>query len=322
VFRLNNPKFYTYSKRYGYFNEIIDYYIANTYYTIDELVSIVNDYPTQNLFKKSKKDRIYYKYMLQNDIYYKVINQIPHFNRKWTKEEILEEALKYKTRVKFQQNSGAAYSHAIRYGHLKEACAHMDVLGNLYKRKIYEIRFNNINTVYVGLTCNIKRRRTNHISKSSNKGVRGLIASGEKYTWYTHPNFRDPKNAMDYEDEIIEKRRNEGWTILNIAKGGALGTAIPKMNNKWTYDSVKRLALTYSTLKDFRRDYQAAYVFACKNKFNSEFFSHMVKRNRRDNFTKREIIKAVRSVDTSAELDASIYQYLIRNGVLEKYFKK
>lgn len=43
----------------------------------------------------------------------------------FTKEEVLEIALKYQTRVDFQKNDGGAYNKALRDGFIKQACSHM-----------------------------------------------------------------------------------------------------------------------------------------------------------------------------------------------------
>ena len=47
---------------------------------------------------------------------------------RWTKEEVLKEAKKYKTKSSFSKGSSGAYDAALNYGLIKEACTHMDSL--------------------------------------------------------------------------------------------------------------------------------------------------------------------------------------------------
>lgn len=46
---------------------------------------------------------------------------------KWTDEDLVQEALKYKTRSAFCNDSNGAYNIALRRGVLDEICAHMQV---------------------------------------------------------------------------------------------------------------------------------------------------------------------------------------------------
>lgn len=57
------------------------------------------------------------------------------WKKKWTDKEVChKEALKYKTRTEFQDNSNGAYTYAMRHGFLDEICSHMDT--------IYEVKWN------------------------------------------------------------------------------------------------------------------------------------------------------------------------------------
>lgn len=44
----------------------------------------------------------------------------------WTKEKVIEEALKYTKRQDFKKNSKSAYGRASKDGYLEEVCRHME----------------------------------------------------------------------------------------------------------------------------------------------------------------------------------------------------
>lgn len=70
-----------------------------------------------------------------------------HYDRKWTPDAMLKEALKYKTRADFQANSGA-YDMAHRKGVLDEICEHMEPgLSGFQKSKPATLYYLKIKTI-------------------------------------------------------------------------------------------------------------------------------------------------------------------------------
>jgi hypothetical protein len=49
----------------------------------------------------------------------------PHYHSDWTKDEILKEARKCKTRTEFKKRFGGAVAAAVKFGIYEKACAHM-----------------------------------------------------------------------------------------------------------------------------------------------------------------------------------------------------
>ena len=92
---------------------------------------------------------------------------------KWTYENLKEEAIKYKTKSSFLNENASAYLTAYNLGILDDICSHMFKIGNLYSRFIYTIKFEN-NSVYIGLTNDLDRRKSEHVKKSSNKMLMNL----------------------------------------------------------------------------------------------------------------------------------------------------
>ena len=90
---------------------------------------------------------------------------------KWTKEKCHIEALKYNTRSDFWRFSQNAYDAANKYSWLDEICSHMIIKINQYDydRIIYCYKFSD-NSIYIGLTKNIKIRNWNR-QKCKNDAV-------------------------------------------------------------------------------------------------------------------------------------------------------
>ena len=188
----------------------------------------------------------------------------------WTKDILRKEALKYKTRIEFTRCNDRAYRASLKLGILDEICKHMDKLGNLKKRFIYVIEFEN-RSVYVGLTCNLERRKLEHISNSTNKNINNLILSGFKFTFNSDNVLYNVYEASQKECLLIEEYRKVGYNILNIAKGGGIGGN----NLKWTKDVLVEEALKYKTKIEFYKSNRVAYDSASRMCILDEICKHM-----------------------------------------------
>jgi hypothetical protein len=86
---------------------------------------------------------------------------------------------------------------------------------------------------YVGLTNNLSKRHRQHVNpvKKNIAGVQGsspVFRYAQKVGVQPHKEIltTEPvteKEAIDLERSTIEKYKEEGWTMLNLAKGGSLG---------------------------------------------------------------------------------------------------
>ena len=187
----------------------------------------------------------------------------------WTEELLRKEALKYNSRSEFSKKSNREYKASIKIGILDEICSHMIKLGNTYNRYIYIINFEN-NSVYIGITNNLERRKLEHIENSSNKHVRKLMNNRVKYTFNSNNILYDINDIGKMECSIIEKYKEKGYNVLNISKGGELGAS-----NKWTYDIIKEEALKYNTRSDFEKN-SGAYSSAIRQGLLDDVCSHMI----------------------------------------------
>jgi len=189
----------------------------------------------------------------------------------WTKERCQEVALKCDTRNEFCEQHKGAYLHAWRKDWLDELCSHMKSIGNLRKRLVYSYEFSD-NYVYVGLTCNDKRRErqhhneispvNDHIRNNNLTPIKKILSNG----------YVDVQQAQFLETFWIDKYRNNNWNILNKKKAGGLGSNILY----WTKEKCCEVALKCRTRKEFSIKYVSAYINSRNNKWLDEICSHMI----------------------------------------------
>ena len=189
--------------------------------------------------------------------------------RKWTYNKCEEEALKYSHRYQFQLNSNA-YSAAARNGWVDDICGHMKRTGNWYNRCVYVYEFSD-NHAYVGLTYDLNKRilsrkknKNDAVIKHNNKNnIQPIIKQLTEYI--------DVNEAAILEIFYIEKYKNDGWIILNVARGGTVGNK----PHKWDYETCKGVAKNFKTRNEFKKNNRSAYEAARLNKWLDEICGHM-----------------------------------------------
>lgn len=197
-------------------------------------------------------------------------------NKYWTFEMCQNEALKYNTKIEFRNNSSSAYQIAQKKKFLNKICEHMALLGNLHKKIIYSYEFSD-NYVYVGLTYNIHKRNSEHLTDIKSPVYKHMI----KYNIFPTKkiltdNFVDINEAKQLEYYWYNRYKADGWNLLNKAKTGALGGN----NIYWTFEKCKVEALKYSTKYEFQKNSGSAYNSALKNNWLNIITTHMIKTQR------------------------------------------
>lgn len=220
-------------------------------------------------------------------------------------ENCFNEALKYSTRKDFQKNGRGAYAASIKKGWLEAICSHMTPMGNSFIIYGYAIEFNDIKKVYVGITCDINRRKWQHTSvsngnnKSSNPFVKKLIEDGYRYKWVTSDDISNRVAAKKFEDGIIQKYKSDGWDILNIKTAGALGSC----RKYWTKSRLVKEALKYKTKKEFYSTNPSAYGAAQRMGILELISKHLTTNKKiKDYWNNKDIcIKAATSCQKQSE---------------------
>jgi len=265
-FLKGNVNAYMYSSKRGILDEICSHMSGNIRWTYELLKEEALKYNNKNDFNKNNINA--YSVAYRRGILDEICSHM-NCKVKWTYELLKEEALKYNTRSSFREKNYPAYSSSRRRGILDEICSHMDRLGNIYNRFIYTIEFEN-NSVYVGLTCDLDRRKSQHIKKSSNRYVNEFINNNIKFIFKSDNVLYNKYDAIEIECSLIEKYKNDGYTVLNIRKGGGLGGSIIK----WSDENIKDEVLKYDTRSSFRTE-STLYHVACKRGILNEIYSYM-----------------------------------------------
>ena len=236
--------------------------------------------------------------------------------RKWTYEKCKEEALNYSHRYQFQLNSNA-YSAAARNGWLDEICAHMKKTGNWYKRCVYVYEFSD-NSVYVGLTYNLDKRKLNRLKNKNDAVVKHISKTNIQPIIKQITDYIDVNEASKLEVYYIEKYSNDGWVVLNVGRGGTVG------NNpyKWDYVTCKETAKNFRTRNEFKKAYRSAYESARTRGWLDDICSHMV--NVLNHWTfencKNEAMKYRNRTELHDNANGA-YNVARKNGWLDKFFK-
>jgi len=197
------------------------------------------------------------------------MRKLPNY---WTKERCSEVALMCDSRSEFCNLYKGAYKRAYINGWLDELCLHMKPIGNLRKRLVYSYEFSD-NYVYVGLTCNDKRRDRqhnneispvkNHIIEFNVKPIKKILSDG----------YICVNEAQILENYWVYKYKNEGWNILNTKKTGGLGGN----TLYWTKEKCREVANKCKSRKEFSIKYVSAYINSRNNKWLDEICSHMIR---------------------------------------------
>ena len=226
----------------------------NGYWTKQGCKEVADKYTDRRIFHKEQYE--VYKVIVRegwvDELLSHMIWTTPRGNVKypddwvWSLEDAINEAKKYKTRNELQKNNNHLYQWIKKHKWEDKCYHHMRALG-YSKRHIYVEEFKNSKTAYVGLSCQVKRRHYAHLGKEKRYGkvfspvYNYMKKTGEK------PKLKiltrrpvNSENAGMVENKYMEKYKDKGWTLLNTAKAGSLGSisknVFQKNKGKVIYD--------------------------------------------------------------------------------------
>lgn len=249
----------------------------------------------------------------------------------WTEEKMQEEVNKYQTRKDFLKNSSAAHSvygkkmiDELFKNHPNEGFIDVEEWKeNSYIIYVYEIP--DFNKAYVGLTNNVERRDKEHLFSFNEKlnifCKENNIPVPEYKILEDNIKSTEVKNKEEY---WIQKYKNIGWYMFNIAKAGSLGGYA----KKWSKKSLQIEANKYKSINEFRKKNNSAYNCALRKKLIDELFQNHINKGlqkRRNNYWTIEKIKE--QVDKYKDRkdfylnNRSLYNLTLRKGLMNELFK-
>jgi hypothetical protein len=190
----------------------------------------------------------------------------------WTLEHCQEDALKFTNKLEWAKISAGAYDAAIRNNWMELCCKHMISLGSKYRRLIYAFEFSD-KSVYVGLTFNIEKRKSDHLLSNKSAVHKFIQKTKLDYEFKVLSDYLDRDNASIEEGKFLKIYKDNGWRILNRIKTGGLGGDI----RKWTKETCIIEALKYSTKTDWINAPNASYQIAVKHDWFEDCCRHMIK---------------------------------------------
>lgn len=188
-----------------------------------------------------------------------------------TYEKCFEISSQFKTKGELSKKRPGVYYKILDNDWMDDMSEHMEILGNKHKRLVYVYKFKD-GSIYVGLTCNFKRRSYEHSTGNRYSAVYeyslkyNMLSCVELLTGYI-----DCVEASKIERKTINFYKNNGFNVLNRVGGGSLGGG----NFMYDYDACKEEALKYKSRVDFKSYSSGAYENSRINGWLDSFCSHM-----------------------------------------------
>jgi len=221
------------------------------YWTYDRCLSEAKKYEFVEDFRSSFVRNIIYKKGWTKKIYKEA--GLKRKNIQWTEEMIMKETAKYDHKVDWKNGSPKSYWIALYRGIVDKVSEHMVPKSNVMQRALYAFEYSD-KSVYVGVTWNYELRYKQHMN--TNKILISKKNLNQKFVrfniWYS------PEEAAKAEIGMIAEYKDNGWTVLNIRRGGELGGD----RKIWTEDKIRKEAPKYTKRGDFYKNARGAYAAA------------------------------------------------------------
>ena len=188
--------------------------------------------------------------------------------------------------------------------------------------------------VYVGLTNNIRRRKTEYKKKNYKISSQGKFDTVKQYFIEIGKEIPEPiiivdglngYEAQEKENEILQNYINNGWTPINISKTGKNCSSLGSVGyGKWNFEECLKAVSQCSTRSEFARRFPGA-----NDSVRRHGWEHILPSKqtiKRKYYTKDECIehsKQYSSFNEIKEKDVKLYNSLLyRNMVLKCFPKK
>jgi predicted GIY-YIG superfamily endonuclease len=142
-------------------------------------------------------------------------------------------------------------------------------VGDRATRYVYEIADHAKRLIYIGLTCNPKKRLSDH--QRTNRYLTAIFGPELPFRLLIDVPVQTAR-AADLERQFIQSFRARGYEVLNRIEGGGIGGTIVK----WTRDFCRSETLKFNTIAAFRSAHPGGYNAILRNNWNGEMFAHMV----------------------------------------------
>lgn len=252
------------------------------------------------------------------------------------KENVFEEAKKYKTKSEFQEYCSRAYEVARKNGWLDEMTWFIDGRVKLFTDKndsVYKYYWEETNSIYIGRTLMHRQKIRHNVHITSEKDTVFRYAKENGLTVPPMEIIEDNltiKEGLDREDYWVNYYKKKGYNVLNTAKTGIGSGSLGAISyGKWTKEKVFEEAKKYKSKSEFQKGCSRAYTIALKSGWFNEmdWFKNSKKPN--GYWTKEKVFEEARKYSTRKEFSKgcnSAYVIARKSGWLNEmdwlYFNK
>lgn len=244
-----------------------------------------------------------------------------HERHKWDYDAVVKVAEGYEYRMEFRKAAPGAYDYALKKGILDDVCKHMKIKGNFRLRKVYVYEFPE-KTCYVGLTCDVNRRKGEHASEAKSAVHQYIETSGVEYKFIELSDYIEKELASELEERTRQQYKADGWKVLNRIKAGGLGGYVKYVS--YTMDEMRTAVAKCISRTDFHDKYVSIYNYAKRNRLLDDLCRDLPNKYQPiAKWTEEELDRVVPQYPTVAMLIKHYYgAYLAirKRGLLDKYY--
>jgi predicted GIY-YIG superfamily endonuclease len=237
----------------------------------------------------------------------------------WSFENCKNEALKYKSRIEFKNNSAGAYGSCKENGWIDSVSGHMINIGHRYKKCVYSYEFSD-NHVYVGITYNIERRKHDRKKCKTDSVTKHIKKTGITPLFTQLTDFIPVDKAIYLENDYVQKYLKDEWNILNQSKTGSVGSV-----KKWTKEKCIEVGKKCKTRTDFCKQTKGAYDAAYRYGWLDDVLQHIPLLIKPHGYWTKEkcenIFKKYKSIKLIKQHAITAYSMSHRNGWLNEFKK-
>lgn len=295
-------------------------YKPNGFWTYEKCAEISKKFKTLKEFREDLEFGAAYKRIKVNK-WDELLSHLVYIQKPkgyWTYENCKEHALKYEYLSDFLNECGGAL-HTVRKNKWTELISHLKHKSSNQSRYIYAFEFPD-NHVYVGLTYNLEKRLSDHLTtkKSKSPVLVHIEKTGLDFVFkkvYDEKFHKDIAGEM--EDQTMVFYKNNGWVLLNKAKAGGLGSD----KVKWSYEKIKQELNGVKTLTE-AKNLLSAHVFTVirKKGWWDDFITPLVNDTGRTKWTVELAMEEIKKYKTRREVQLNangLYKFLSANDLLK-----
>ena len=222
------------------------------------------------------------------------------------KENVIEESKKYNSRFDFQRGCVSAYQSARKNGWLDEMTwlIRKDNHYNSHNYVYAYIDYEN-NVVYIGRTCNLKNRHSQHLNPKNKSSVWFYFNSVGKEI--PKPLCLEENLSLSQsqikEDEWKNKYVELGYKALNKGKTGLGSGSVGTLALKWNKNRVFEESKKYTKRSEFAIKSSGAYIHALKNGWLDEMTWLVSQNAPKGYWTKDRVFEESRKYKTRTDFE-------------------